>query len=257
MITCKFVGGLGNHMYQVAATIQVAEQLNTDFVIPTFSHAGHYGDRPTDFGGFSYDFKKQDINLPNKFSQPTFGYTPVVVSDDMEMHGFFQAHQYFDNIRDKLIHTYYAFNDNVVKIASKYPISDNSLGISVRRGDYLMLQHNHCVLSSEYYQLALNLFPDVDQIYVFSDDYPWCKNVFGNDVTYVEEDKFVQLYLMTQMKHLILSNSTFAWWGAYLNNKKGTVIIPDPWFGPSNFHHDTKGLYCDGWTKVLHDIKLA
>lgn len=254
-------------MYQIAATIAVAEQLQTDFVLPTKSHAGHYGDISPDLTGFKYPFIFQDVKLHNKFNQPTFGYTPIPsfeeVPDDIELHGFYQAHQYFDGIRDRLINKYYKFTDKVIEDAKRYKITPNCLGISVRRGDYIQLQHNHCVLSMDYYQAAISLpyMMDVDEIFVFSDDIPWCKqNICLSEadtgLKFVEGNAFTQLYLMTQMKHLILSNSTFAWWGGYLNDKKGTIIIPDPWFGPANDHHDTSGLYCPNWVRQKHERKL-
>jgi len=263
VITCKFIGKLGNHMYQTAATIKLAEQLNTDFVLPAKSHAGHYGDISPDFSGFSYPFKFQDVNLPNKFNQPTFGYTPIEVKDDLELNGFYQAHQYFDDVRDKLINKYFKFKDEIINWSHKYEITENSVGISVRRGDYLWLQHNHCVLSSKYYQDALSQITDVDKIFFFSDDIKWCReNTFLSEddsdmVTFVEDDKWVQLYMMTQMKQLILSNSTFAWWGGYLNTKATKIIIPDPWFGPANDHHDSSGLYCPNWIRQKHNIVIV
>lgn len=244
-------------MYQAAATIKVAEDLNTDFILPTKSHAGHYGDVPVDFSGFAYKFHQKDIEPSNKFFQPDFGYTPISLKDNLELNGFYQCYPYFDSIRDKLINKYYKFNDEIINLASKYKIGLNSLGISIRRGDYLWLQNNHCVLSMKYYQDALNMFPNIDEIFIFSDDMLWCKNTFGNDVTYIESDKFVQMYLMTQVKHLILSNSTFAWWGAYLNTKGGTIVIPDPWFGYDNLKLDSSGLYYPSWIKLKHEIVIA
>ena len=252
-------------MYQTAATIKVAEQLNTEFVLPTKSHAGHYGDISPDFSGFSYPFKFQDVELP-KLNQPTFGYTQPDLKlgqVDYELNGFYQAHQYFDIIRDELVNKYFKFKDEVVEAATKWPITGDCLGISVRRGDYLQLQHNHCVLSKQFYQDALNKIKDIDKVFFFSDDIPWCKeNCFcseeGSDlITFVEDDKWVQLYMMTQMKQLILSNSTFAWWGGYLNTKATKIIIPDPWFGPANDHHDASGLYCPNWTIQKHERVLA
>src|SRR4051812_26698592 len=232
-------------MYQTAAAIQVAEQLGVDFVLPTKSHAGHYGDISPDFSGFSYPFKFEDRTYTHKFNQPTFGYTPIEIKDDMELHGFYQAHQYFDNVRDKLINKYFKFKDEVIEKASKYAIDDDeiNIGISVRRGDYVQLQHNHCVLSIQYYKDAMQRILDAHRIFVFSDDIIWCKqNILSTSdgVLFVEDDKFVQMYMMTKMTSLILSNSTFAWWGGYLN-KDADIIIPDPWFGPANDHHDVSG----------------
>src|SRR5882757_9422853 len=100
MITCKLIGKLGNHMYQTAATIKAAGDLNTDFVLPTKSHAGHYGDVPVDFSGFSYTFKQKDIEPVNKFFQPSFSYTPIELQDNLELNGFYQCYPYFDGIKD-------------------------------------------------------------------------------------------------------------------------------------------------------------
>jgi hypothetical protein len=87
---------------------------------------------------------------------------------------------------------------------------------------------------------------------VFSDDIKWCKSVFGSSVHYVEDTVGTQLFLMTKMKHLIISNSTFAWWGAYLNQNKGIVVAPDPWLGPSYDDSNTNDIYHPDWVKQSH-----
>jgi hypothetical protein len=122
-----------------------------------------------------------------------------------------------------------------------------------------MLQHNHCVLSLEYYQNAIDKYfqNNVDSIYIFSDDIEWCKTVFGADVTYVTENVGTQLFLMCKMKHLILSNSTFAWWGAYLNQCNGIIVAPNPWFGPYNVSKDTSDLYYPTWKIESHIVKTV
>jgi hypothetical protein len=92
---------------------------------------------------------------------------------------------------------------------------------------------------------------NVDQIFIFSDDIEWCRSIFGNEVNYVQDTPGVQLFLMSKMKHLILSNSTFAWWGAYLNgNKEKKVIAPKKWFGEKNKHLKTEDIYCKNWIKL-------
>jgi hypothetical protein len=95
---------------------------------------------------------------------------------------------------------------------------------------------------------------NVDQIFIFSDDIEWCRSIFGNEVNYVQDTPGVQLFLMSKMKHLILSNSTFAWWGAYLNNNDGIIVAPTPWFGPAYEDKDTKDIYCDNWIRQSHQI---
>jgi hypothetical protein len=119
-----------------------------------------------------------------------------------------------------------------------------------------MLQYNHCVLDTTYYQEVLNEYfqDNIDQIFIFSDDLDWCKSVFGTEVIYVQDTIGAQLFLMSKMKHLILSNSTFAWWGAYLNQNNGTIIAPTPWFGPNYSDKDTSDLYYPSWNVFSHKI---
>jgi hypothetical protein len=90
---------------------------------------------------------------------------------------------------------------------------------------------------------------------VFSDDFTWCKQTFGDSAIYVNDSIGMQLFLMTKMKHLILSNSTFAWWGGYLNNNNGNIVMPDPWYGP-NYDGKGTGLIYPSWKILKHERKV-
>ncbi len=256
MITCDFHGRLGNNLYQIATVAAIAEKVGTDFLLPHTAWAGHRGHIPVDLSMFGYDFKRGTCDVDIEHHEKTFEYEDIAISDRLKLGGFFQSYEYFDYIGNLLRNKYFAPSTKVVESLDKYDISASSLGISVRRGDYLMLQHNHCVLTTEYYQDVINThFQDnIDSIYIFSDDLEWCQGVFGDEVNYVQDDIGTQLFLMSRMKHLILSNSTFAWWGAYLNTQGGIIVIPDPWFGPANVDKDTSGLYYPGWIKHSHAI---
>jgi hypothetical protein len=72
----------------------------------------------------------------------------------------------------------------------------------------------------------------VNEYLVFSNDIAWCKTVFrGTPFTFIEDDSNVELFLMGQCAHNITSNSSFSWWGAYLNNNPDRQIIaPQKWF---------------------------
>jgi len=256
MITCDFYGRLGNNLFQIATLISLSKKLNVDFILPEYTHAGHRGDIPVDLNIFKYDFKRGDCDTENEYNEKVFGYTNIPPQDKLKIKGFFQSWEYFEDIKESLLNKYFTPSDNIVQSLSKYNISEKSLGISVRRGDYLMLQNNHCVLDVSYYQEVLDTYfqNNIDQIFIFSDDLDWCKQIFGDKVVYIQDSIGVQLFLMTKMKNLIISNSTFAWWGAYLNKNNGIIVSPDPWFGPNYKDKDTKGLYYPSWVKVKHNI---
>jgi hypothetical protein len=256
MITCTFNGRLGNNLFQLATALSIANDLKTDTIFPETTWAGHRGHIPVDLSMFAYNFKRGVIQTTNSYNETQFHYESIEPIDDLTIHGFYQSDKYFNSIRIQLLNEYLAPSQNVLNQLSKYEISSNSLGISVRRGDYLMLQENHCVLSTEYYQESINMYfqNNVDQIFIFSDDIEWCRSIFGNEVNYVQDTPGVQLFLMSKMKHLILSNSTFAWWGAYLNNNDGIIVAPTPWFGPAYKDKDTKDIYCDNWIQLSHQI---
>lgn len=256
MITCNFHGRLGNNLFQIATVISLSKKIGVDFIFPELTHAGHRGDIPVNLDMFNYNFKRGTCEVNVEYNEKNFEYIEIIPYDKLRIGGFFQSWKYFEDIKSQLLSLYFIPSDKVVQSLSKYNISSNSLGISVRRGDYLMLQHNHCVLDVSYYQEVINKYftDNIDQIFIFSDDLDWCKSVFGSEVTYVHDDIGTQLFLMSKMKHFIMSNSTFAWWGAYLNQNNGIIVAPDPWFGPSNSHLNTTDLYCKNWTKHNHKI---
>ena len=256
MISCNFNGRLGNNLFQIATVASVANKVGVDFILPEFTHAGHRGDIEVDLSMFDYNFNRGIYNAETEYHEKTFEYAEITPIDNLKLGGFFQSAKYFDDIKNLLLTKYFKPSGEISNKLLKYDISKNSLGISVRRGDYLMLQHNHCVLTSDYYQDVINTYfkDNIDQIYIFSDDMEWCKNIFGDQVNYVEDNTGVQLFLMSKMKHLILSNSTFAWWGAYLNKNNGIIIAPEPWFGPDYKDKNTNDLYYPSWIKFKHDI---
>ena len=131
-------------------------------------------------------------------------------------------------------------NKNNKEIALKMQ-EEESVSLHIRRGDFIT--DNYKVLNLSYYDNAISYIKEKlknPHFYIFSDDIPWAKENLKIDGTHTfvdwtssaEED----LHLMTKTKHNIVANSTFSWWGAFLNpNKEKIVIIPET------------GFYSDGW----------
>jgi hypothetical protein len=125
------------------------------------------------------------------------------------------------------------------------------ISIHVRRGDYLHQQYHHPICSAEYYSQAIDLINENIPIVIFSDDINWCKENIKADF-YIENNKnYEDLYLMTKAKHNIIANSSFSWWGAWLNkNPDKIVVAPGIWFGEGYLHLDLSDLIPEEW-KVI------
>ena len=139
-------------------------------------------------------------------------------------------------------------------ILEKLPNVKNSISIHIRRGDYLNLPHYHPQQSLEYYMSAINLL-GIDRNYlIFSDDLDGIKNMFDflPNKQFVNLGKnYLDLYAISMCEHNIICNSTFGWWGAYLNeNKDKKVIGPNNWFGPSASHLNSSDILPDNWIKI-------
>jgi hypothetical protein len=126
--------------------------------------------------------------------------------------------------------------------------------LHVRRGDYCTLAEHHPTQSIDYYKAAVEIIGKEATYFIFSDDIPWCIE----QLDWIPNKQFVQgnephedLYLMSFCKSNIIANSSFSWWGAYLNQYKSKqVIVPKRWFGSAKEHWDTKDLYCADWTII-------
>tara|TARA_R110000744_G_C18907077_1_gene510043 strand:- start:113 stop:463 length:351 start_codon:yes stop_codon:yes gene_type:complete len=110
----------------------------------------------------------------------------------------------------------------------------------------------HPVLDLNYYTKALENLKDVSNILVFSDDIPWCKEVFKfKNMTFIEGNNNIEdLVLMSMCSHNIIANSSFSWWGSWLNeNPDKIVVAPKTWFGaqlPGNNNH----AYLSNWITI-------
>ena len=118
---------------------------------------------------------------------------------------------------------------------------ENSVGIHIRRGDYLLSNTFKGICELDYYKAGINkLMSDgtPHSFYIFSNDIEWCRTnivpILGNNkVTMVMnntgKNSCWDMFLMTHCKDLIIANSTFSWWGAFLNRRGGRIIAPKRW----------------------------
>lgn len=173
----------------------------------------------------------------------SFDAAALAQSLDVMLSGFWQSERYFANhgpqLRTDLV-LKRQMPSAAVKLATQMA-SSHSVAMHVRRGDYLTNPKaliKHGVTSAHYYQTALQLMieklGDVD-LYVFSDDPDWVRtNIQYHKIIFVSDFGFSaeqDLWLISTCQHQIIANSSFSWWGAYLNDYDSKIIVaPQPWF---------------------------
>lgn len=263
-ITCDILGpgdgtenfGLCNQMFQVASLVSHAH--DNDLIV-TFPQL-----KTPRFGNYHQNiFSKvntEDIDFSNfNYLQIPFGYHELPKESNIVYRGYMQSEKYFIHNRKLILDLLSPTNEINEYLIGKYKfISDkNMLSIHIRRGDYVKLQNHHPLVSLEYYSEAINYVvnnTNIDGYVFFSDDIEWCKQTFGDseDNYYISEEKdYIDLYLMSMCKHNIMANSTFSWWGSWLNqNENKIVVAPKNWFGPARTDLNTNDLIPENWIKL-------
>jgi len=162
--------------------------------------------------------------------------------------GYWQCEEYFKKYRDELIQQYVVRNEKINNCILENCIDSNeSIAIHIRRGDYINNKNpfsNLYLLNENYYFNAISAIEKRVKrpcYYIFTNDYEWVTEKFKNikNCIIVNKDRKLsdieEFQVMSLCKHQIISNSTFSWWAAWLNqNNKKIVIAPNRWFGNRN-----------------------
>jgi hypothetical protein len=189
----------------------------------------------------TYPFHFENIKLP----------TPNIRID-----GFFQSEKYFNNHKKEILELFLPDEKITNQIKEKYSdlLTEKTTSIHVRRGDYIKNSTHHFVQGIDYFNQAIEIVDSkTDKYLVFSDDIEWCKKNFNGDkFAFIEDEKdYIELYLMSMCSNNITSNSSFSWWGAWLNqNPNKTVIGTKNWFGPSLQFLKTDDIIPNTWIKI-------
>lgn len=182
---------------------------------------------------------------------------------DTYLDGYWQSYRYFDPI-EQILRNDFQFraipNDKNAEILSKLS-KEQSVSVHVRRGDYVKHKKanlHHGVCPVEYYQSAMQYVADRVKgahFYFFSDDIEWARQNLGHDyqASYINHNtgdtSFEDMRLMSHCKHNITANSSFSWWGAWLNSNPGKIVVaPKQWFNDTS--RDTSDLTPKNWIRL-------
>jgi len=267
-------GRLGNQMFQYASMRGIASVKGFDWVVPpeNYDHTANYALFETfkmtnvqdkNIGFVKGDILKETIHCFDKNLVDS-------CSDNTDLDGFFQTEKYFENIADE-IRSDFTFKDEYLNPCKEFidSLDTTPIFLHVRRGDAIGKEHYHPVAPMSYYVEALKRFDKDTPCFVFSDDLDWCKSqeffksdrfLFNDNIEKYDYQSMdgsgsmqytllphVDLCLMSLCSGAIIVNSSFSWWGAWLQNNRGKVIASKPWFGPSASHLDTSNVVPDHW----------
>lgn len=290
MIITHLKGGLGNQMFQYATGYALAKDFNSihKLDVSHFSEV-QKGQTKREFELNYFNISsvmtteeevkqipgnKNRYGISNVLKKVNYLLLSMDIIDypiqkylgikNLYLNGYFQSERYFVKYREDLLKEFSLKNNLRTKEfqrVSKTIRSDKkSLSIHIRRGDYITnskANKHHGVLNKDYYIKALKLLEGkYQQIYIFSDEIKWVKRNFKflpKNCYFVSEHDFnsaQEITLMSCCKHNIIANSSFSWWGAWLNNNsKKTVITPYNWTLGSKITN--KKIIPSTWIKIL------
>jgi hypothetical protein len=188
----------------------------------------------------------------NKESQ--LGFKPDLLKRDNENFlGYWQYKDYYESIlpilQQEIKLREEVKTDQYHVWRKKIENDPNSIGVHVRRGDYL--KQTWGILPFTYYMEAIRKIKG--NLYIFSDDQEWCKCYFRDDyfdreINFVHEPDYIDFELLRFCKHQIMASSTFSWWAAFLNDNPNKIVIaPKKWLGGTV---STDLVYPQTWIKI-------
>lgn len=258
-ITTNHRGGLGNAMFKIAATVSMAKDNNVEYI---FSKEFIRPGIDPDYGEYATNVLRniQFVDyLPNQYSiwtEPSFAYTPVTYhqGSNLLLDGYYQSARYFENNKDFIVDLFSPTEELSNHIISQVPDINSYISVHIRRGDYLKLPNHHPQQSAEYYTSAVKLLGVEKTYLIFSDDLAGCAELFESVPNKLFIDSgadWMDLYMMSLCESNIICNSTFGWWGAYLNsNPTKKVIAPTKWFGSAYADVNTSDICPSDWIKL-------
>lgn len=263
MITCKFSGRLGNNLFQAAATIALAKKNNTEAVFPAcnsqYDYASWLDNRLPRIS------TAQEHKISTHFHETVkqmFHPVKIYFQQNMCLNGYFQTEKYFEDIREELLKIFalpIPMQHGYVIPSPFTGLIDAAVSIHVRRGDYLGCPDHHPPVTIDYLEKATSYFNERGyyKFIVFSDDIAWCKEALNslhpaNTYHFSQyQSTIADLSLMAHCEHNIIANSTYSWWGAWLNKNPDKIIVcPKTYIGKGNPDLKATHIYPTSWIQI-------
>tara|TARA_R110000803_G_scaffold188348_1_gene250737 strand:- start:1076 stop:1864 length:789 start_codon:yes stop_codon:yes gene_type:complete len=256
-VNVKLMGGLGNYLFQIASTYCYGLHHNKELVFTSDDSIMVHKNVLTYCDNILSKIHIQpNTNISyTTYQEPHYHHVDTPQIDgDVRLSGYFQSEKYFIGYSDKVRDLFEFPKDLIDVVKNRYTdmLSKETCSIHVRRGDYLTNPDVHPTQSVDYYREAITHMSKGITLVIFSDDIPWCVEHLGDlseNIVFIDGNPdYIDLLLMSLCDNNIICNSSFSWWGAWLNRNKNKVVIsPKNWFGPSLSDHNTCDIHCEGW----------
>jgi len=256
-------GGVCNQMFQIAAVYANCLKYNNQLGINyKLSFAAHQGFHPSRYRETLYRNILATEEVPEKvFRNLGHQFVAIPNEKDLLIDGYFQSYRFFSEYNEQIKELFcfpQSIKEKINKVKEK--INKSFCVIHIRRGDYKVLVPHHFVCTKEYYLKCVDLIKrEADNInfIVITDDKSHVYSEFeqqfntGEFIISNSQNEIEDLYLLTQADYIIGSNSSFSWWGSFLNKNKNKCLFPDVWFGKEGIkEYGHPELYLDYMTKV-------
>jgi hypothetical protein len=272
------MGGLGNQLFQLFTTLAYALHYEKDVVFYYSPYLDDRPDRPTYWNTFLKrlrpfvtDEMERPMHRYKLVREPAAGtYTPLPAPPLYPitmLFGYFQSPRYFERYTHQLVE-FLGVADHQRDMRAVLPAAAAAVSLHFRWGDYKRVPESHPLLPLSYYIQALHYIVARDSalttVFYFCEDID-AKVIARLMVAPLQEtfpaldfrravpelEDWRQLIAMSCCKHHIIANSTFSWWGAFLNpSREKIVCFPETWFGARLQYKDTRDLFPADWVAV-------
>jgi len=289
MVISTITSGLGNQLFQYAFARRKAIEKNSLLYFDLRFYQSAYSKKSSrsfklDKFNIQYKHISKPIEYLIKFSKllPQQSLRPILATVKehfyhydstaaeekaliVNLRGYWHSEKYFIKVQN-IIRTELTFNvphnSTFEDFKKRINASPNSVSIHIRRGDYVHhpeFSKTFGFIGIEYYKRAIQFilmkYRDSD-FYVFTDDPEWVNNNFLNYINFTlvvntgHDADINDLHLMSLCSHNIIANSSFSWWGGWLNNNPNKLVIaPESWF-KNQPTWDTKDLLPESWIRL-------
>ena len=254
---------LGNNFFQVATTYAVAWDHGATPIFPGMLQRVDQPDNPQNTPlNYFHVFFRCNISNPSRpisknWEEPSFSYHSIPYQPNMKLWGYFQSEKYFAHHRDRLLELFSPHPEDLFYMKEKYKwLFDHpyTVGIMVRKWYEDPSGKIYIQYGKDFVRKALAYFPGDPLFVVSSNNIQFAKENIPEEIRNVvfleDEPHYIDLFLLSFCKHHIITNSTFGWWSAWLNqNTNQIVVTPRLWYNPTH-PIDTKDLVPDRWVKI-------